>query len=214
VPTGNFGNILAGYVAARMGLPITTLIAASNRNDILARFFDTNDMRLAAVTPSLSPSMDIQVSSNFERLLFELLDRDPAATATTMQTFRETGRMHVPATTWQRSKTLFQGFRLDDPGTLAAMARLYQHQAYLADPHTAIGIAAAQAHQTQTPMIALATAHPAKFPDAVERATGIKPPLPLALADLYNRPERFTRLPADLAAVQAGVRATVLRNAA
>ena len=214
VPTGNFGNVLAAYAAGRMGLPITRLIVASNRNDILARFFDANDMSLAGVKPSLSPSMDIQVSSNFERLLFELLDRDAQATAAVIHDFRATGRMHVPEPAWQRARSLFQGFRLDDQQTLTEMARLYRGQAYLADPHSAIGIAGARAFAGPEPMIAMATAHPAKFPEAVERATGIRPPLPTALADLYEREERCTRLPNRLDAVQARVRATVLRNAA
>jgi threonine synthase len=214
VPTGNFGNILAAYAARRMGLPITRLVAASNRNDILARFFDANDMSVAPVQPSLSPSMDIQVSSNFERLLFELLGRDPAAVTAAMQGFRATGRMQVPAEAWAQGRALFGGFRLDDHQTLTEMARLYRGQGYLADPHSAIGIAAARAMVGEEPMIAMATAHPAKFPDAVERATGVRPPLPPALADLYEREERYTRLPNRLEAVQARVRATALRNAA
>jgi threonine synthase len=214
VPTGNFGNILAAYAARRMGLPVTRLTAASNRNDILARFFDANDMSAAPVQPSLSPSMDIQVSSNFERLLFELLDRDPAATAAIMRGFRQSGRMAVPEDAWRRCRTVFGGFRLDDHQTLTEMARLFRAQGYLADPHSAIGIAAARAAGGEEPVIAMATAHPAKFPDAVERATGVRPPLPPGLADLYDREECYTRLPNRLEAVQARVRATALRNAA
>ncbi len=214
VPTGNFGNVLAAWAARRMGVPIARLIVGSNRNDILARFLDSNDMSMQGVQPSLSPSMDIQVSSNFERLLFELLDRDPAATAATMQSFRATGRMAVPDAAWHRARGLFHGFRLDDAGTADEIRRLLG-QGYLADPHTAIGIAAARALPcAHVPIVAAATAHPAKFPDAIEAATGQRPPLPPRLADLYERPERFTRAAHDLGAVEAQVRAFTLRNAA
>ncbi len=165
---------------------------------------------------SLSPSMDIQVSSNFERLLFELLDRDGPATAAAMAEFRASGRMPVPDAAWKRVTSVFHGFRLDDAGTLAEIRRLHAEDGYLADPHTAIGIAAARALACQhgVPTVAMATAHPAKFPDAMEQATGQRPPLPAHLADLYERPETFSRAPNDLAAVEALVRATVLRNAA
>ncbi len=216
VPTGNFGNVLAAWAARRMGLPVARLVIGSNRNDILSRFVAGNDMSMRAVEPSLSPSMDIQVSSNFERLLFELLDRDGAATAATMADFRATGRMDVPHASWQRATAVFHSHTVDDEGTLAEIRRLHDTARYLADPHSAIGIAAGRAHMPGhgIPMVAMATAHPAKFPDAMERATGQRPALPAALADLYDRPERYTRLPADLAAIEARVRATVLRNAA
>src|SRR6185437_14162913 len=169
VPTGNFGNVLAGWAARRMGLPVARLIVGSNRNDILARFLQSNDMSVLPVEPSLSPSMDIQISSNFERLLFELLDRDPAATAATMRGFRETGRMAVPDAVWHRARTVFHGFRLDDPGTEAEIRRLRAACGYLADPHTAIGVAAARAKSpvASVTAVAMATAHPAKFPDAM-----------------------------------------------
>ena len=216
VPTGNFGNILAAWAARRMGLPVARLIAGSNRNDILTRFLDSNDMSTAQVEPSLSPSMDIQVSSNFERLLFELLDRDPEATERTMRGFRETGRMAVPGAAWHRARAVFHGFRLDDPGTLAEIRRLHATTGYLADPHTVIGIAAARAHAPGhgMPTVAMATAHPAKFPDAIERAIGTRPALPPRLADLFDREERFVVLPNDIAAVRANVRALVGRNTA
>jgi len=215
VPTGNFGNILAAWAARRIGLPVARLIVGSNRNDILTRFLEKNDMSIVPVEPSLSPSMDIQVSSNFERLLFELFDRNPAATAGAMHGFRASGRMAVPDATWHRVRTVFHGFRLDDPGTLAEIRRLRDASGYLADPHTAIGIAAARAHPPArgVPTVAMATAHPAKFPDAIEQAIGMRPALPPRLADLMTRPERFTVLPNDLAAVEANVRALVGRNA-
>jgi len=214
VPTGNFGNVLAAWVARRIGLPVARLIVGSNRNDILARFLASNDMSVTAVAPSLSPSMDIQVSSNFERLLFELLERDGAATATTMAEFRRTGRMAVPEPAWRRCRTVFHGFRLDDEGTAAEIGRLHQASGYLADPHSAIGIAAARAlpagHGVTT--VAVATAHPAKFPEAIERAIGVRPPMPARLAGLLDMPESFVVLEKDLVAVEAQVRALARRN--
>ena len=215
VPTGNFGNVLAAWVARRMGLPIARLVLGSNCNDILTRFLSANDMSIRGVSPSLSPSMDIQVSSNFERLLFELLDRDGGATAAVMAGFRADGRMKVPEHAWRRATALFQGFSLDDAGTLAEIRRLHAASGYLADPHSAIGIAAARARPTQgVPTVAMATAHPAKFPDAMQQATGIRPPLPPRLADLYEREEQYQRAPNDLTAIEALVRAATLRNAA
>ncbi len=217
VPTGNFGNVLAAWAARRMGLPISRLIVGSNRNDILARFLAANDMSMRAVEPSLSPSMDIQVSSNFERLLFEMLGRDADATRDAMQRFRAEGRMPVPDAAWRDATALFRGFALDDEGTLAEIGRLHRAAGYLADPHTAVGTAAARAlapEDPAIPVIVAATAHPAKFPDAVERATGLRPPLPARMADLYERQERYGVLPNDLAAIEAAVRAHARRNAA
>jgi len=216
VPTGNFGNVLAAWVARRMGLPVSRLIVASNRNDILTRFLTANDMSMAPVEASLSPSMDIQVSSNFERLLFELLDRDPIATTEAMRTFRQTGKMPVPDMAWRRARTLFHGFRLDDDGTEAEIRHVYEATGYLPDPHTAVGIAAARALAPVPSIstVAVATAHPAKFPDAIEQAVGWRPPLPPRLADLYDRHERFLVLPNELGAVQAAVRALTRRNMA
>ena len=214
VPTGNFGNILAAWAARRIGLPVARLIVGSNRNDILARFLASNDMSMVPVEPSLSPSMDIQVSSNFERLLFELLDRDPDMTRQTMLDFRRTGRMTISDAVWHRARGLFHGFRLDDPGTEAEIRRLHAATGYLADPHTAIGIAAARALPCAggVPVVAMATAHPAKFPDAMQRATGHRPALPPRMADLFQRQERFTVLPNDLATIETAVRALVGRN--
>ena len=214
VPTGNFGNVLAGWVARRMGLPVSRLIVGSNRNDILARFLASNDMSVSQVEPSLSPSMDIQVSSNFERALFELLDRDPVATTEAMRTFRNTGRMPVSDIVWRRARSVFHGFRLDDEGTMTEIARLHAATGYVADPHSAVGIAAARAlpPPQSVATVAVATAHPAKFPDAIEQAIGVRPRLPPRLADLYERPEHFLVLPNELGAVQAGVRALTRRN--
>jgi len=216
VPTGNFGNVLAAWAARRMGLPVHSLILGANRNDILARFISANDMSIRAVEPSLSPSMDIQVSSNFERLLFELLDRDAAATASVMARFRAEGRMPVPDAAWRRATALFRAAAVDDEATLAEIARL-NRAGYLADPHTAIGVAAARAHMpadADIPVIVAATAHPAKFPDAVARATGRRPALPARLADLETLPEQYVVLPNDLAAVEGFVRRHALKEAA
>jgi threonine synthase len=217
VPTGNFGNVFAAWAVKRMGLPIERLLVGANRNDILARFLLDNDMSVRGVEPSLSPSMDIQVSSNFERLLFELLDRDPAATEAQMLRFRAEGRMPVPDAAWRKATGLFRGFTLDDAGTLEEIRHLKASANYLADPHTAIATAAARAlapEDPSIPVVVAATAHPAKFPDAVERATGARPPLPPALADLYGREERYSVLAPDLSEVEAGVRAHTRRNAA
>ena len=208
VPTGNFGNVYAGYAARQMGLPIARLIVGSNRNDILPRFLASGTMVMQPVEPSLSPSMDIQVSSNFERLLFDILERDGAAVAETLKRFRSTGQFDLGNQRGAEALGLFEGVRLDDEETLAAMARLYRTTGELIDPHSAIGIAAAQsvARDPAVPLVALATAHPAKFPDAVERACGLRPALPARLADLFERKEHCALLPNDLAAVQAEVR--------
>ncbi len=217
VPTGNFGNVLAAYGAMRMGLPVERFIVGANRNDILARWLAANDMTMRSVEPSLSPSMDIQVSSNFERLLFELLGRDARATAAQMERFRAERRMPVPDAAWREATRSFHGFALDDAGTLAEMRRVQAESAYLADPHSAIGIAAARAHMPPdraVPVVVAATAHPAKFPDAVRQAVGEAPALPPHLADLYERPERFSVLPGALDQLQGFVRAHARRNAA
>jgi threonine synthase len=214
VPSGNFGNMLAAWVARRMGLPIARLIVASNRNDILARFFDANDMSIRPVQPTLSPSMDIQISSNFERLLFELLNRDPRATVQAMQRFRQTGRMEIPDTAWNAAREIFRGFRLHDSGTETEIAHWFRASNYIADPHTAIGLAAARTlHDPATLVVAIATAYPAKFPDAVERAIGIRPALPARLLDLPTRAERFVTVVNDLPQVQAQLRAFARRDA-
>lgn len=213
VPTGNFGNILAAWAARKMGLPIRHLCVGSNRNDILTRFLNANDMTMKSVMPSLSPSMDIQVSSNFERLLFELLGRDAEACARIMTNFRATGHMDVPAEAWEAARTLFSGLALDDAATEAEIKALHDRSAYLADPHSAIGIAAGRRfREVGVPMVAMATAHPAKFPDAMVAATGIRPALPVHLADLYSREERYRTVPATADAVKDAVRAAVLSN--
>ena len=199
VPTGNFGNVFAGYAARNMGLPIESLMIASNANDILTRFFETGVMSVSTVQATYSPSMDIQVSSNFERLLFDALDRDGAQVADTLTNFRRTGRFEIEASRLKKLRNLFDAYRLDDAGTLQEIGRLSHATGELIDPHSAIGVAAAS--QSRAPdrvaMIALATAHPAKFREAVEKATDVLPALPPRVADLFEREERFVTLPND-----------------
>jgi threonine synthase len=206
VPTGNFGNVLSGWIARRMGAPIDDFIIASNANDILTRFVNDGDMSARQVMPTLSPSMDIQVSSNFERLLFEMNGRDGGITAEQLGRFRSVGRLDIEPD--QRAAFVTGSFRAakcDDAATLAEIERIHRTTGMLIDPHTATATAAATAlgaGRDGAPVVTLATAHPAKFPDAVERATGVRPPLP----PLFERPERTQTLPNDLAAVQSFVR--------
>ncbi len=210
VPSGNFGNVYAAYVARAMGLPIARLIVGTNRNDILDRFFRSGEMRQEPVAPSLSPAMDIQVSSNFERLLLELHGRDPTRVGRSMDAFRAEGRFAVTAGQLAEAQALFRSARLDDDGIRAVIAETHGATGLLVDPHTAVGLAAARAHADAadpgTPLVALACAHPAKFPDAVESATGIRPRLPDRLADLLTRPEKYRVLPNDLGIVQQYIR--------
>ncbi len=212
-PSGNFGNVFSGWIAKRMGAPIGRLVVASNANDILTRFFNDNDMSSRPVVASLSPSMDIQVSSNFERLLFEINRRDGGLTAEQLRHFRSSGRLSIEAD--QRAEHIdgvFTAARLDDDETLEVIRRTYRSTGMLVDPHTAVGIGVTERVRAsiQGPIVTLATAHPAKFPDAVERATGVRPQLPVQLADLMERPEHFIELPNDLDAVQQFVEAHAL----
>jgi threonine synthase len=211
VPTGNFGNVYAGYAAQRMGLPIERFHVGSNRNDILARLFRTGEMSVRPVEPSLSPSMDIQISSNLERLLFDLYDRDGKALAADMASFRKTGTLNLTAARRARLDALFSGFRLDDAGTLAVIADLQKRTGEIVDPHSAIGVAAAReaAKSGAVPVVALATAHPAKFGDAVRQAVGREPALPSRLARVMTETERCKALPNDLAKVEAYIRETL-----
>jgi threonine synthase len=203
VPTGNFGNVFAGHVAASMGLPVERFIVASNRNDILTRLIDSGEMVADDVVPTLSPSMDIQISSNLERLLVELLDGNGPATAELLQAFRTNGRASLTADQHSRLRAEFSGTRLNDDETLAVIAEVHRESGMLIDPHTAVGVGAA--HRLRRPgetVVTLSTAHPAKFPDAVQEATGVRPELPPHLADLLDRDEEFVVLPNDLATVE------------
>jgi threonine synthase len=206
VPTGNFGNVFAAWVARRMGVPISKLYIGSNSNDILTRFLETGVMAMSEVVPTTSPAMDIQVSSNFERLLFELLDRNGDELRARMITFREMGRVDLRDVV-NRMREVFAGASLDDDAVRRVIAATYKRADVVVDPHTAVGLgAAAILHRDPSvPVVCVATAHPAKFPDAVEEAIGERPELPDHLADLYEREERYVTLPNDLRAVQAHV---------
>ena len=207
VPTGNFGNVLAGWIAKQMGADIDKLIVGSNSNDILTRFFETHSMDMVPVVPTLSPSMDIQISSNFERLLFDMNNRDGGATTEQLNRFRQTGKLSVEPDQFAKwIAPTFRAHRANDAETLAVMKRIYADSGMLVDPHTAVGIASAEAcAQPGVPTITLATAHPAKFPDAVKKATGVHPALPDHVADLFDREERIVNLPNDLQAIEAFV---------
>ena len=214
VPSGNFGNVYAAYAARQMGLPIARLLVGANRNDILDRFFRTGTLRSEPVVPTLSPSMDIQISSNLERLLFDLFDRDGGRVSAAMQRFRDTGHSAVSSQEIARAQDVFASHRLDDDGILATIADVYRTTGMVIDPHTAVGVAAAQSEHDRGdgPIVALACAHPAKFPDAVERAIGRRPDLPEHLSDLMDRRERFDVLAPDLSVVQDHVRSRVRRG--
>ena len=208
VPTGNFGDVFAGYCAQRMGLPISKLLVATNVNDILARALNAGDYSVGTVAPTVTPSMDIQVSSNFERLLFDLHGRDGQALAATMQSFEKTGRMALTDAQRTEAARLFRAERVDEPDMMGALQWAHANCGQLLDPHTAIGLAAARRAEAGIagPIVTLATAHPAKFPDAVERASGTRPGLPRRVAHLFDRAERYDRLPADADALKAYIR--------
>lgn len=214
VPTGNFGNIYAGYVAREMGLPISHLVLATNANDILSRMLETGTMKRGTVTPSLSPSMDIQVASNFERFLFDLLGRDGARVAQQMARFQDTGELDLAEEQWAEATEVFAPFRLDDAGTVAEIESTLAATGEVLDPHSAIGVAGGRANvrDPAVPMVALATAHPAKFPDAVRKAAGEVPALPPHMADLHARKERFSVIANDVDAVKTEIRARLAQG--
>jgi threonine synthase len=203
VPTGNFGDVFAGYVAAQMGLPIARLIVATNVNDILHRALSTGDYSAGTVTPTAAPSMDIQVSSNFERLLFDLGGRDGVALAAQMAGFEATKAMQLTNQQREGAAKLFSSARAEPDDMAQAIRWAWENTGELLDPHTAIGLHAARAADLprDVPVVTLATAHPAKFRDAVERATGQRPTLPARIGDLFEREERLVELPRDYAAI-------------
>ncbi|KRA82808.1 threonine synthase [Altererythrobacter sp. Root672] len=207
VPTGNFGDVFAGYVAAQMGLPIERLIVATNVNDILHRALSAGDYSAGTVTPTAAPSMDIQVSSNFERLLFDCGGRDGLALAEQMHGFEATKAMRLTNAQREGAAALITSTRADATEMTQAMAWAARECGEVIDPHTAIGLHAARTAglPREIPVVTLATAHPAKFPDAVERATGQRPPLPTRVGDLFDREERYTELPGTYEAVAAYV---------
>ncbi|MXO51118.1 threonine synthase [Erythrobacter gaetbuli] len=212
VPTGNFGDVFAGHVAARMGLPIEQLIVATNVNDILHRALSDGDYSTGNVTPTAAPSMDIQVSSNFERLLFDVGGRDGAAMAEQMRGFEAEKAMRLTNAQREGAASLFTSARADAADMAQAMRWAFEECGEMLDPHTAIGLHAARAAgiAADVPIVTLATAHPAKFPDAVERATGLRPNLPVRVGDLFSREEHYIELPGTYDAV----RAHILENAA
>jgi threonine synthase len=205
VPTGNFGDIFAGYIARQMGLPIDRLVIATNHNDILHRAMTTGDYVTDGVKPSISPSMDIQVSSNFERALFDAYGRDGAAITTLMAELKA-GGFHISQGAMQMLRATFASGRCSEAETSATITRTLAQTGELLCPHSAVGVKVAEENLSAAPMITLATAHPAKFPDAVKAATGVHPSLPPRMADLFDRPERMTRVPDDLAALQSLIR--------
>ena len=211
VPTGNFGDIFAGYLASRMGLPVERLIIATNRNDVLHRVMTTSTYGRQQLSHTLSPSMDITVSSNFERLLFDLYGRDGAAIAGLMRDF-DSGEIRFSDAAMASARQLFSSQCVSDEETCAQIASTWQQCEYLLDPHSAIGVRAAldAGLPASVPVITLATAHAAKFPQAIEQA-GLTQAihLPLHLEDLFERPERFEVLPNELSAVQAFMAANI-----
>lgn len=214
VPTGNFGNIFAGWVARQMGLPIESLVIGTNRNDILARFEQSGTMEMTGVEASLSPSMDIQVSSNFERLLFELFGRDGAKVDAWMQRFRKDGSMKVDDATMTALRQLFTSARFDDEQTKALIRSYYEETGELFCPHSVIGVEAAKSSTKfgKLPMVSLATAHPAKFPDAVQAASDVYPALPAFLADLMDREESYEVMANNAKELQARIASVLTRN--
>ncbi len=205
VPTGNFGNVFAAYCARKMGLPIKTLAISTNKNDILTRFFETGQMKMNGVQGTISPSMDIQISSNFERYLFDLFDRDPHKVTTAMNQFKAVGHFELDENLMAKARGEFTAFRADDAQTKATIKSIYDETGYILDPHTAVGMTGAlemAVTNKNENIISLACAHPAKFPDAVEDAIATRPPLPSHLSDLLDRTEHMTRIDNDIENVQ------------
>lgn len=210
VPTGNFGDIFAGYIARKMGLPIDRLVIATNQNDILDRALRTGEYRMDGVRPSVSPSMDIQVSSNFERVLFDAYGREGAAIQALMADLKE-GGFTISQGALETLRATFGSGRCSEEETLATIRATLATSGELLCPHGAVGVKVAEENLGASPMVTLATAHPAKFPDAVEQASGLRPALPPRMADLFARPERVTRVPNDLDALMALVRERIAR---
>ncbi len=211
VPTGNFGDIFAGHVARQMGLPVELLVIATNSNDILTRFLDTGRYEVSGVHPTISPSMDIQVSSNFERLLYEVHDNDGEAVARLMDSLKQSGAFSIDQDSFSRIKAGFAAAACDEARTAQAIKETLEKSGYLLDPHTAVGVNAARKYaKPGTAMVTLATAHPAKFPDAVEAACGVRPALPAWQGDLMSRKEHFKLIENDENALKALIRSVSL----
>ncbi len=211
VPTGNFGDIFAGYIAKRMGLPVADLVIATNQNDILHRTFISGAHVKEGVRPSISPSMDIQVSSNFERALYYAYGGDAAAIAQQMTALKDEGGFSVSQGAMHVLRETFSSGRASEEETSATIKATHAATGEVLCPHSAVGVKVASEHVGPVPMVTLATAHPAKFPDAVEAATGIRPPLPNRMSDLYERAERQTPVENDLGALQSLIRERIQR---
>jgi threonine synthase len=207
VPSGNFGDAFAGYVAMRMGLPIRRIVVATNSNDILARAFQTGRYLRGGVQATLSPAMDIQSASNFERLYFETVNRDAAGTARAFEAFSKTGGLDIPPGALSAMQATFTGVAIGEAETVRTIVNTLNETGELIDPHTAVAVAALSHAELDGPTAVLSTAHPAKFPEDVAQASGVTPALPRGMADLAGRPERFERLPGEAGAIKAYVRA-------
>lgn len=200
VPTGNFGDVYAGYIAKQMGLPIDQLVVATNVNDILSRTINGGEYKVGETIPTISPSMDIQVSSNFERLLFNIYDSDGAEIRNLMENLKQSGLFKIIDGPLNEAKDTFDAMRVSEEDTKATIAEIYKSGGHMIDPHTAVGVKAAREnwHDKSVPMVSLSTAHPAKFPEAVKEVTGKHPELPAHMADLFERKEKFDVLPNDI----------------
>lgn len=208
VPSGNFGDAFAGYVAYRMGLPVARILVATNANDILARTFETGRYSRGKVHPTISPAMDIQSASNFERLYFEGVEREATETARAFVAFADSGAIDVPPKAFAAMRELFRGAAVSEDDTARAIVSTLNETGEVVDPHTAVALAAlSRANAMAGPVVVMSTAHPAKFPDAVLKACGVRPALPRGAADLASRSERFDRLPAEAETIKAYVRA-------
>ena len=215
VPTGNFGNILAGWMAKKMGLPISRLICGSNQNDILTRFFESGMMKRKNVSPSYSPSMDIQVSSNFERLLYEINDRDTNLVKKQMYDFKFEGNFQVSQDQLNKINNLFSAFKINDIETIDIIKKTYLNHEYIIDPHSAIGYGAVQKAIEQkiisnnTPIISLACAHPAKFPEVIKKSIGIRPKSSTHLENIMRQKENFKLIEPNLKDIQEYIKKTM-----
>jgi threonine synthase len=207
VPSGNFGDAFAGYAAHRMGLPMNRILVATNSNDILARTFETGRYSRGKVHPTMSPAMDIQSASNFERLYFETVEREATETARAFAAFADTGAIDLPPKAYAAMRELFRGAAVSEADTARTMVRTLNETGHLVDPHTAVALAAVRRVELEGPVVVMSTAHAAKFPEAVAKACGVTPALPRGVADLAARPERFDRLPAEADTIKAYVRA-------
>ncbi|WP_374469762.1 threonine synthase [Phenylobacterium sp.] len=208
VPSGNFGDAFAGYVASRMGLPVAKIVVATNSNDILARTFQEGRYTRSVVQPTISPAMDIQSASNFERLYFEGVEREPVETARAFEAFATAGLIDIPPTAFAAMKAMFRGIAVGEDETRRTIVATLNETGELIDPHTAVGVAALKrSPDVEGPIVVLSTAHAAKFPEDVAKACGVTPELPRGAADLAGRPERYDRLPAETETIKAYVRA-------